>query len=246
MSTHDHSYDKSLLGDPMSADLNAIAKMLVFARRSAEMARDSAIATLETAHTLRNPHLLDDCQATIQSSRAVVRMLALVSDLFQISSGEATFEPRPIDLNEEVDRSLFVLRVALQRAGTAARTTTAPTRVLTDQRRIDDIVAGVFDHLVQHFVDSEEEGGVHIQVAPDGDMGRMSVDIVSSHTAFTDAVLERVHRPFHTLPLNRLLVETMALDLARARLLAEHQGGRLAIGPIRDGMRIDVLLPLAS
>ncbi|MHB2020880.1 MAG: ATP-binding protein, partial [Candidatus Xenobia bacterium] len=226
-----HSEEQELIGFVMV--MNDITEL----RRIDEMRREFVT---NVSHELRTPLaslkglaeiLLDGALKEEEGkrflrsiNREIDRLTRLVKDLLDLSkieSGLVKFEVREVDLHALVED---ILQRMERRFDTfRLRSELAPSRVLADSDRVEQVVINLLDNAIRHTPPGEE---IRIQITSDGEHQQVTVENVGS--GIPSGELSRIFERFYRIDKHRSRdLGGTGLGLSISRHIVERLGGRI-------------------
>lgn len=235
---------------PMSDPMPEYSDATVRSLRDQVAARTALVA--ELAHELRSPlttvvgfaellraaPLTDECRGwselILRSARQAVGLLDDTLDLFRLGVGDLSVSIEPVPLDTVLSGAVELTRAAGASRGVSVQSRLgkiAGRSVLADRQRLHQVIVS----LLANAVGRSRDGGTATLAVEVTDDNRVRIEIRDGSPAPTEAEMDQLFMSIAPTEAELLDPKGPSLSLVLSRHLAEHMGGRFAVGASDDG-----------
>lgn len=183
-----------------------------------------------------------------QAGWHLLEMINDVLDLSRIESGTLNLVVEPLPVEPLISASLTLVEPQARARGitlTRVMAEHGPLRLMGDATRVKQILTNLLSNAIKY---NRDGGEVRISTrevtAADGSL-QLALDIVDTGVGIDADQISQLFQPFNRLGRERGSTEGTGIGLVIAKLLAERQGGALAVkSEAQVGSTFTLLLPL--
>jgi signal transduction histidine kinase len=229
----------SMASHELRTPLTAVSGFIQVARRRITRAAGFESPAQWKEEASRTAETLEQAQ---RQSRRLGRLVDELLDVSRLQLGRVELHQRQVDLFASLNEVLDRIKLAHTTHTFELQPTDAPTLVLADQDRMDQVFENLLGNAVKY---SPSGGSVVIRIAADG--GEAHVSIADQGIGIAPDELNNVFNLFYRSPDPRAgHVGGLGLGLYISREIVTRHGGRMWAESSGTGSTFHVVLPLAD